>query len=233
MKFAIAKEHKDFFQKQGHVEFENFFNQTQIEQYNLAIDRVLSERLKSDPAKFARLPTAELFLKGHDLWREHEVLQKLCCNPLIAEIAAELIEQRNLRLGYDQLLLGPTQTSITQQTDAYISFIQKEATLEEISCLHGLLCGILISLSPNSQSTEKSDFLPEKQGNILFFQPNIKMDLKALHNHPTQRYYLIVFTSIFASYYHQPNDPHTPALKSMGFIYNDKLTDKTHPIIHR
>jgi hypothetical protein len=236
MKIAIAKEHRDFFQQKGWIEFENFLSPETVAQFNQHIDQVLSERLENQKLTHAR--SDELFMKGRDLWRSSSDLRKLTCQPRFAEIASELMEKKPVRLGYDQLFPARHTSSYSQTGQVYTKFLQLTAALDDISCIRGLLCGLMICLSAplkNAESTplEEIDIFPSAVGNAVFFQPHIPVDLSQLKEHPDQRYYLIVYTENQAQYYLQPQDPHTHVLKHLGYGFNDKLFDKLNPIVYR
>lgn len=236
MKNAVAKEHRDFFQKEGWIEFEGIFTPAQINQYNSAIDEALSQRLKVTPAQLSKISSEKIFLQSRDLWRSSDVLRKLICHPKLAEIAVALTDQRLVRLGYDQLLPAPPMKNVVNE-QIYAPFLQKKVPLDDISCVKGLIGGVLIPLSPaipeSSDQNDGPDLFSTTQGNVIIVSPTGLIDLKNLYRHPGSRYYLIVYADAFATYCMQPNDPQGSMLKSLGYVYNDKLLDRLHPIIYR
>lgn len=230
MKISIAKEHKDFFEKEGWIEFEELLSPSQLNQFNQAIDLALKERLQLPPEKINKLSHEELFAAGRDLSRQHEALRKCVSQPRLAEIASSLVEKKPLRLGYDQLL--PTFTpslfhDLAPQT--YEKFIDLATTLEEVSCLTDVAVGLIICLGPETDE----ETLSFNKGYVAFFNPQAPLALVRLKSHPGQRYLMIVYTETQANYILQPNDPHTHDLKKLGYVFNDKLSDKTHPIVYR
>jgi hypothetical protein len=240
MKFATAKEHRDFFQKHGWIEFEGFISDEQLALTNQAIDQVLEERLKVSSGRLGLLSSEKFFLEGRDLWRSNQTLRKLAAQPRFVEISSELIEKKPLRLGYDQLLPGHVKTEFSEPTQqVYSRFLEQTANLEDVSCLKGVVCGLILSLGGNQggsqekNSSEGINIFPNQPGRVIFFRPNILINWNDLHNYPGQRFYMIVYTQAFAYYHLQPNDPHTHFLKRIGYIFNDKLNDKLHPIIYR
>lgn len=243
MKFATAKEHRDFFQKQGWIEFEGILSNDQLTLANQAIDQVLAERLNTPLERLHLLPSEKIYLQGRDLWRSHAGLQKLAIQTRFAEIVAELIEKRPLRLGYDQCFPARHALPLASETaSVYSHFLEKTLSLEAVSCLQGVACGVLFALggkeSPTSieKSTEERegiDVFPSQPGHAIFFQPQVPINWSYLYTHPGQRFYLIVYTLASAYYQLQPQDPHTHALKRLGYVFNDKLSDKLNPIIYR
>lgn len=231
MKFAIANEHRLFFQREGLIEFENFLTLEQLRLCNQAIDQALASRLEVTPGQ---RPPEEHFLQGRDLSRSQSDLRHLVCQPRFAEVASELVEMKPVRLGYDQLF-----PAIEQETrdEVFNKFLQQTATLEEISSVDGILCGLMLCLSPPLQGIleEKDgiDIFPRQAGRAIFFRPNIPINLQNYFHHRGQRYLMIVYTSGNSRYLLKEGDPHTHALKRLGYIVNDKLSDRYHPIVYR
>lgn len=244
MKFATAKEHRDFFQKHGWIEFEALLPNDQLALANQAIDQTLAERLNVSPQQLRLSSSEQFYLQGHDLWRSNAFLHKFITQVRFAEIASELIEKKPLRLGYDQFFPSRQQMPLTKEDlSIYSRFLERTAPLEAVCCLQGVACGLLISLSaregniPAKEATEVSpegiNIFPSQPGHIVFFQPNVSINWNHLYTHLGQRFYLIVYTLASAYYQLQPQDPHTHALKRLGYVFNDKLSDKLNPIVYR
>lgn len=242
MKFAIAKEHRDFFQKQGIIEFEDFLSSDQLKLFNQAVDQALAERLSMPVERLKLLPSESFFAQGRDLSRANEVLRKYVCQARFAEIASELIEKKPLRLGYDQLFPARYQAKFgpEQKQKVYTQFIEQTTDLETISCLQGVVCGLMLCLGTTGQSipeesvpVEGIDIYPRQPGHAIYFNPKTAINLHNLYAHPGQRFYLIVYTQATAHYQLQTHDPHTHTLKHLGYVFNDKLNDKLHPIVYR
>jgi hypothetical protein len=240
MKFATAKEHRDFFQKQGWIEFEGLLSDSQLISVNQAIDQVLAERLNVSSDQVHLTSPEKLYLQGHDLWRSHSILHKFVAQARFAEIIGELIEKKPLRLGCDQFFPffypGPFSK---EQGSVYSHFLNQTTSLEAVSCMQGVICGLLLALnekeefsSSEERGMEGIDIFPRKAGNVIFFQPTIPINWSHLCKHVGQRFYLIIYTSVIAHYRLQPQDPHTHALKRLGYVFNDKLSDKLNPIIY-
>jgi hypothetical protein len=240
MKFATAKEHRDFFQKKHWIEFEGLLSKEQLALVNQTIDQVLAERLNVPAEKVRLLPSEKFYLHGRDLWRHNLVLQKLATRTRFAELATELIEKKPLRLGYDQLFPECHQPPFSQQTaPVYSHFLERTASLEAVSCLQGIACGIMVALGgqenlPAEHALSKGiDVYPNQPGNLIFFQPRVEVDWGRLYAHLGQRFLMIVYTQAFAHYQLQPQDPHTHALKRLGYVFNDRLSDRLNPIVYR
>lgn len=242
MKFATAKEHRNFFQNHGWIEFEEFISNDQLVLINQAIDQVLAERLNVSSDRLRLLPSDQFYLQGRDLWRSNQTLRKFITQIRFGEIASELIEKKPLRLGYDQLFPGRQPTQISESSlQVYPHFLEHTNTLEAVSCLQGVIGGLMVALGGKQEEdgasekipAEGIDIFPSRPGHVIFFRPNVPINWNHLYAHAGQRYYLIVYTQASAHYQLQPQDPHTHSLKRLGYVFNDKLSDKLNPIVYR
>lgn len=239
MKFATAKEHRDFFQKEGWIEFERMISDEQLELLNKAIDHTLADRLNTTSDKFSSVSSERFFMQSRDLWRSNPHLFKLICQTRLTETVNALIEKKPFRLGYDQLFPSWNAHPFSKKDSSFYSdFLEKNSALETVSCLTDLACGVLVALNSGGemreiQSRDKLNIFSKHSGNIVFFKPNLIIDWKHLKSCTNQRFYLIVYTHPHSHYQLQTNDPHTHELKRIGYILNDKLSDKLHPIVYR
>lgn len=235
MKFAVASEHREFFQKERVIEFDALLNEKQLPQLLSALDEALAERLSIPINDIEGLSPGKLFMAGRDLWRANPLVKKLVAQKQLAEIASELIEQKPLRLGYDQLfpeLRGRTyQSSVS---DAYHQLLNTHLTLNEVSSIDGVLCGLMLCLKGDGTGpAEPKTVFSNMPGNGVFFSPDAPLDFQHLTKHPLQRYLLIVYSRKSSFYKLNEQDPHTYALKHLGFSFGERLSDKSHPTIIR
>lgn len=238
MKFAIAKEHRDFFQKKGWVEFENFLTSLQVKTLNQAIDHVLALSLKIKEHELRKASPQDCFLKGHDLWRKDKTIQKIAHSPHFAEIGSELIQKKPLRLAYDQLLpyQEENQEIFSKSSCSYNKFLNQVNSLETVSCIRGMACGLIIALKDGEnvqKQTDGIDIFPQRSGQAIFFQVSALVNWNYLFHHVGQSFYLITYAYNSAYYQLNIQDPHTHALKHLGYVFNDKLLDKLNPVIFR
>lgn len=247
MKFSVASEHRNYFQNKQAIEFENLLNPDQVHQLVAAIESVISERLEVRPGQIKRqLPNA-LYMAGHDLWRANDYIKRIDTQLRLAEIASELVEKKKLRLGYDQYFPFPKRQLPGETVDRYTSLLLNQPTLQEISCLNGLLCGLMLclvdvdegksELSP--EPPQSNDLFPpinlfsKKAGHGVYFSPEARIDFRQFAHHPEQNYLMIVYTQPMSQYILTEADPHTHTLKSLGLVFGDKLPDKLNPIVCR
>lgn len=243
MKFSTAKEHRDFFQKHGWIEFEEFLSYQQLAELNQAINKEMAKRTGDLEEKVPFLSSEKVFLQGRDLWRGNDFIKKFVVQPRLAEVVEELIEKKPLRLGCDQLF-PPCQEALFPQESSqiYSKFLKQTETLQAVSCYQGIACGMMIALNEEENkgdegerdiSLEGANLFPSKPGNVLLFQPNIPLNWSYLFHYPKRRYLLIIYTLANAYYKLEPSDPHTHLLKRLGYVFNDKLSDKLNPIVFR
>ncbi len=247
MRFTVNKEQRDFFQKKGWIEFEDLLKEEQIQAIQRPLEEVLAERLKVSTSQVGKQPAERLYHQGHDLWRSSPILQHFIMQPRFGEIAVELIGRKVLRLGYDQFfppLHPPSLSSLP--LSFYAPFMGRGLSLEEVSSIRGVACGMMIALGEKTGSVlqkeeasgevsegQKIDIFPFRAGHVIFFRPHLPVAWDCLAHHVGQRFYLIVYASSLSYYQLQPNDPHTHALKHLGYIFNDPLADKLNPVVYR
>lgn len=245
MKIAIAKEHRDFFRKNGWIEFENIFSALQLSQLNTNLDSALAERLEISVIKLSNALPETLFLQGHDLWRSNEQLRQFVSHVRLTEVVSELIEFKPLRLGYDQILTA-TNGSLLSKNSHYSNFLKNEIILQDICSIKGLVAGVLICLNDSVEVhkkeeleedediiSEKVNIFPSCTGNITILNPETPLDFSNIIGNSKQRFYLITYAQSSSYYLHEPRDPHLHSLKKYGYSFHEKLTDKLNPIVYR
>lgn len=209
MKTTIDLAHHAFFQTNGYILFEEMFTPDQIEAINQEIHAVLAKR----GGKEWRT-AQELFTLGRDLWRDSPQFNKIVNQRKVAGIASELVDRKPLRLGYDQYLASPLP-------------YPAKISLQQISCIQGVLCGVLISLA---DAPAANPLFPSKAGDVTYFHSDFELPWDQIVD---QAFLLIVYTEERALYILQEGDPHKYALKKLGYAFGDRLKDKLHPIVYR
>jgi len=215
MKFIIENEHREFFQKNMAIEFEGLLSDEELTLLNHEISEVLSQRQDKGHNVYA----------ARDLWRESSVIKKIACQRRFAEIAAQLVDEKPLRLGYDLFFPSPSLEAEPQPSK----------TLNEMSSLQGIVCGLLLCLSgkePVTSSMEVQMF-SGTSGNGVFLSPEAPINFQELSHHEGHSYYLVVYTKAKSVYIRNDQDPHTHAFKEVGYAFGDRLLDELNPIIYR
>jgi hypothetical protein len=241
MKYVVDKEHRSFFQKEGKIEFDGIFTIEQLALLNQAIDEALLARCSLPQTKLAKGPEEQRFMAGRDLWRDQEELRKFITHGRLTETVAELVEQRPLRIGYDQLFPACPARIFD---NAYIQYLRQSGSLNDMSSIEGIICGVMIPLSNPVKTAEPSmtdlntpseslDVFSSQMGNAVFFQSGKSIDWEHLLKYTGQRYLLIAYAQMSATYRLQATDPHTHMLKRLDYRFGDRLNDKCHLVVAR
>ena len=139
----------------------------------------------------------------------------------MATIASELTEEKELFLAYDQWIhLGPVKNS-----PLITAYCAPEATLEKVSSLSDIACGLLLCLSP---SVSLPSPLPKQGGEVLFLAPQTALHLPQKLKEEVH-YLLIVYGKPHSQYIKNPQDPCTHFLKHQGHIFGTALKNIENP----
>lgn len=235
MKFSVAYEHRQFFRKENYIEFDELLSPNQLAELTKAIDSTLATRLSVDESGVKRQPADKVFMVGHDLWRTNEGLKRIVMHPHLSTIAAELVETKDLRLGYDLLFPDLARRfHDTRGENLLEKFLKKTHSINEMSSLEGIACGLLICLSEplKPELSSEEAYIPKVPGNGIFLSPELVIDFPKLA--PQQgNYFLIVYTYSAAYYILNEENPYAHELKHLGYHFGDKLNDKLNPIVYR
>lgn len=229
MHFTVIREHREFFRKHHWIECDGVISQTELNRVSEAVPGVLAERLKASVPSNDTFENKD-FALGHDLWRDATSLKKIILNRNLAEIAGGLIEEKPLRFGYDTLF-----PAVLNKNNAYESFLKTTPTLQEMSCIQGVLCGAMICISGTQKQGEEalpSTIFSRTPGNVVFIAPDWPLPLHEIYQNPGFVYLLIVYVKDKAIYISQPGDPHLHDFKRLGYNFGDRLKEPLHPIVY-
>ena len=244
MHFAIAPEHLEFFYRHHYIEFDDLLTETEADQLKKAIGETLEKRLNFSPDKLMQADVETLFMAGHDTWRDDDRIKKVVLRPRLAEIAASLMKKRQLRIAYDQVFGTPNSPLDPEKLKSMPPLFHKHTSLGQTSSFQSVVCGLMLHLSSSSIPTQQSNLsieedltslipLPRKAGSGIFFTPDIPLSLEYLFETPNQHQLLIVYCEDKSLYRHEKSDPHTHALKKLGYVFGDRLKNTTHPVVYR
>ena len=217
MKFVLAKEHHDFFDLNGFIEFEGLISPEVIRTLSKSIQRLVANKINCLPERLPFEESLNLFLEGRDLWRQSDIVRKQVIHNNLATIASSLIRERPIRLSLDQWI------------PAGIEF-KNPVTFEQIFPVQGILAGAFIALE-SALGDEERAFFPREAGNIVFVKPDTIIPFDQLTKERAQSMLLIVYGSRKSVYIHNETDPLTHYLKSQGYVYGDRLSDSQHPLL--
>lgn len=217
MKFALAKEHHDFFDKQGFIEFEELIPQSSLEKLSKAIRQQIGSRINQLPDRLNREDPTRLYLNGRDLWRNHPEIKKQATNRNLATIASGLVRQKPIRLALDQWIPA--------------GFDWKNiSTLEQLVPVQGLLAGVFIAIDSGVLG-ENGSIFPGQAGNVLIVKPDTQLPFNELSLERNQSFLLIAYGSRNSVYIHKETDPLTHYLKEFDYVFGDRLPDNLHPLL--
>ncbi|MDR3624189.1 MAG: hypothetical protein P4L16_03495 [Chlamydiales bacterium] len=238
MKWTITTQHKDFFESHSFIAFEEFLSKEQVELAADLVKEFLCNHFHIPKDTFFTLTPEDVFLASRDLSRNMPILRKIICNKQLGSIAAELMLKKHVRLGFDQII-STTQLPYQGKNEFFSKLLNKEHRLPEISSIQGILGGALILLSENTPSffeeeqelfSSKSLF-PKRPGDIVFFNQYFPLSFNLFYGQKEALYLLVTFTETNAVYIHNEKDPHTHALKSIGYVFGDRFQEKYHPTL--
>lgn len=244
MKLTLGKNHHYYFEKEGMIEFDALVPHTLLEKINTAVDNTISLRL---PGGICQADSAEhcdkIMAAGRDLWRSCPAIQQLASRSTLAHIAEELMLCSPVRLGYDQLFTFPPSSAdaalALQSASGYLSLSRAPLTFKEISCIQGIFGGLMICLIAPDRAIAPSDDLAttpfsHTAGNGVFFSGDLPLAWPQLFAaRPGARYLLIAYCEERSVYVQMEDDPNRHALREMGFVFGDRLNERSHPILKR
>ncbi len=230
MKFATAKEHRDYFRKHRHVEFEGLLTVQQCMEINLEIDAALAQRLGMRVSSLLAQSVDKLYTSGRDLCRASPKLKKISLHKGFAEAAADLLEHKPLRIGYDQLLPGSAKAASMYHVAGDHAYMHRSATLPEVSCIQGVVGGLILCIK--ASETSVSPLFPTQAGHGVFLAPDMVIDFNALEALTDARYLLITYAQYSSVYCHQEGDPQVNYFRSLGYNFGDRLSEKLHPQVY-
>lgn len=231
MHFSINKEHRNFYSKNHWIEVEGIFKPSQIEALLSEIAQVMGQRLKQSPEQVLSTMPEKIFEHGRDLWRENSAIKRALFKKSLAEVVSELIEQKPLRFGFDQLFPAPDLPFVFKE--GYSELLSKSYTLKEMTCIQGVLCGAMICVKPpvSPEVIKSPGVFPINTGSITFLSPDFPLPFEELSQRSGALYIMTVYVQKSSVYTLEERDPHTHAFKQIGYALSDKLSDKLNPIV--
>lgn len=218
MKFAISLEQRDHLRKRGIVPFSGLLTPLELERLNEGIEEVLADLKKargSDLSPFER-----------DLWRRSDKVKKIVFSRRLAELAFELLQKKPLRLAFDQLF---PEKDLYSGGASMASFYGDQLSLQAHSCIKGLLGAFFLCVKHRPPLSG----LSMEPGDGFFLLPSTPISLELLEGASECRFFAIGYADFFSQYLHELRDPGVHFLKSLGYVFGDRLNDRLHPILLR
>ena len=224
MKYLLTADQKAFFEKQQFIEFEGF-----VSERDLALLKACA-------------------LSGRDSYRKHEKVKEFLVSSQFADTIKELFSVRALRLGFDEAV---------ELTQGQAQNVKANVSLSDAICINPLIAGVMICLEGDEAAEDSSETetsfnqtpknelqlgfqpFPRKKGSALFFSPTLVWNKEAAERMQSQmktkkqKYLLIGYAGPRLIYVYQEKDPHTHLLKTLGYVFGDRLKETTHPAVGR
>lgn len=226
MRFALNSDHKDFYAKNGFIEFEELLDATGTVALQQEIDSTMRTRFKTSSIRIAELPRKAIFESGFDLWRDNSAIKQSLFKTTFSEIAAQLFQANLLRVAFDQYIdTGPGSESP----------LKKPLSLNALSCAKPLSGALIIRLSetPVAPCDPQMCPIPSYAGSAIFLSPDKEIPWAELFSQKDLRLLILAYASKRTFYSLEKNDPHTHLWKRLGYVFGDLLKDNLHPILYR
>ncbi len=112
--YPVTEEQQAFFHERGYIKLKHVLSPEMIEHYRSEITRVVLERnpLLKKPVS-ERTTYEKAFVQVTNLWRQNEMVRQFVFSERLAEIAAQLMGVRGVRLYHDQALYKEPSGGIT------------------------------------------------------------------------------------------------------------------------
>lgn len=206
MKFSSSLQQRDFFNKNGFVSFEELLSPQDLIRINEAVDGLsVTEKLEC-----------------RDLFLRHETMKKIVLSSKLSQLAYEFLQKKPLRIGFDQLIL---EKAASMKGNSALA--KENETFQDICCIGGLEGIFLISLKNSASDQELA------AGSGILIKPSIAYPFFSTTPSATQRFLLIGYGGLYSQYLYQPRDPYCHYLKTLGYVFGDRLNDRDHPILLR
>lgn len=229
VKYLVDNLHREFYAEKGWIEFEALLSAEEAREYAREALSEVAKRLRLPLESAERLSSEQLFLAGRDLWRTSALMKRLVTHSRLAKMAAALVNDRPLRLIFDQLFLHDTSVPIKTTKTGELQAVS--GSLNELTSFQGLHTGLLLCLE--AEEKDHPSPLPSRPGSGSFLSADRPFDFTQLFTGPRQTHLLIGYGRTNSLYIYQPDDPHGLALQQLGYSYNDRLVDSLHPIVCR
>jgi|694.fasta_scaffold20110_3 hypothetical protein len=235
MKLTIDFQHKEYFLRQGMIEFESLLSVESLDLLKNEIYLTLSERSKMAADRLPLQSAEKLFLLGRDLWRLRPSIRKIVLQKQKAQIAYELTGKKPLRIAFDQFFpKSGSKASFSKIQDHYHNLLRKKMTLSEFSSIQGVTCGLMLCLeSGGAHVSSVPTIFSSTTGNGIYLSPDYLIDFSQIYEQDACSYLLIVYCDNSAVYIHREEDIYMEMMRDLGYTFGDKLKDPLHPILLR
>lgn len=213
MKFAITLDQRDHLRKKKYIPFLGLLKNGEIALLNNGIEEALTSYVKNGLL-------SPIFF-GRDLWRRSSQVKRIVFSKRLSELAFELLQKKPLRLAYDQIFF---EENVHAAKPSIRSVYKENISIQAQCCITNLL-GLFFFCVKKSLSFN--------EGDGFFILSTATIPLELLEMTQGGRFFAIGYADSFSQYLHEPLDLEVHFLKSLGYVFGDKLNDKMHPILFR
>lgn len=212
MKFSISLEQRYFLNQKGYIPFYALLSSLELKTLN---DALQSKNLTTK----------------HDLWRENESVKQIVFSRRLANLVYELTNTKPLRIAFDHYLPEKTKGLLdTEKKSPVETFFESQVPLQDRSSINPLVGMFLLVLNTDADVNEETSVTA---GGGYFILPTTTFSLDELSLTPNQRYFLIAYGDSHSQYLFEMRDPDVHFLKTLDYVFGDKLNDHKHPILFR
>jgi len=227
MRYCLDHEETICFEKKGYVLLQELLPQGKVQRLLSCVSCAFQENresFESQKREAGDMSLSSFYARDVALFSSE--VRKVLFSKSLGQIASQLAKKKTVRYGGDWLWKGDI-VPWGQKTES--------GDLSSCFCVKPLALACLFALSDRESGAVQNDpFLPEKAGDALLFSPQLIYPWRSLGGQDkTQKFLLFLYAEKEALYTFNPLDPHTHALKRMGYVFGDRLKETTHPHLVR
>lgn len=212
MKFSISLEQRNFLNQKGYIPFYELLSSQELKTLN---DALQSKKLTGK----------------HDLWRENDSVKQIVFSRRLVNLVYELTNKKPLRIAFDHYLPEKSKGLLdTDKKSSVEEFFENSVSLQERVSINPLVGMFMLVLNTEASQDEETGITA---GGGYFILPTSAFSFDELSLNPNQRLFLIGYGDSHSQYLYEERDPEVHFLKTLGYVFGDRLNDRLHPILFR
>lgn len=212
MKFSISLDQRNFLNQKGYIPFYALLSNQELKTLNDA------------------LPSKKL-VSLRDLWRENDAIKQIVFSRRLVNLVYEMTNTKPLRIAFDHYLPEKSKSRLeTEKKSSSEAFFEVLEPVQDRNSINPLVGMFLLILSTDENLNEETGITA---GGGYFILPTTTISLDELSLTPNQRLFLIGYGDSHSQYLYEERDPEVHHLKTLGYVFGDKLNDHMHPILFR
>jgi hypothetical protein len=212
MKFSISLDQRYFLNQKGYIPFYALLSNQELKTLN---DALQSKKLAGK----------------HDLWRENDAIKQIVFSRRLVNLVYELTNTKPLRIAFDHYLPEKSKSMLDVEKKTSVEeFFENPIPLQDRMSINPLVGMFLLILNTDGEINEETTVAA---GGGYFILPTTTFSLDELSLTPNQRLFLIGYGDSHSQYLYELRDPDVHFLKTLGYVFGDRLNDNLHPILFR